>query len=466
MVGAAIKLSVNLPRLALRNFSDTTKVIMVMRHFFKHIIVSILTWEARLVLAKHKPFIIAITGSVGKTTTKDAILHVLKDTTSARKSEKSFNSELGVPLTILGLPNAWQSFFGWLKNITVGLWRALFLSAYPKVLILEVGADHPGDIKRLTTWLRPDIAVITRLPDLPVHVEFFVSPEEVKKEKAELARALTKDGVFVGCADDPSIVELMSHTKARHLLFGFDPEATVRGGEVTPIYEEEGGEKFPAGITFPASYLGRSETITLRGVLGTPSGEAALAALSVGIARHEPPERMAKALLTLETPPGRMRIIKGKNSSTLIDDSYNSSPVAAETALATLRALRGRRKIAMLGDMLELGGFAEEEHRKIGRIAGSFVDQLVTVGKRARWIGESAMEAGLTKEKIQEFADSETAGKWMAEHCMAGDVILLKGSQGSGENMIRMERAVKLLMDHPEDAAKLLVRQEREWQMY
>ncbi|MDO8520602.1 MAG: UDP-N-acetylmuramoyl-tripeptide--D-alanyl-D-alanine ligase [bacterium] len=435
-----------------------------MQKIFKQIVVIILTWEARLVLRRHRPFIIAVTGSVGKTTTKDAIFHVLKDMTSARKSEKSFNSELGVPLTILGLPNAWHSFFGWLKNICVGFWRGVAVGKYPSVLILEVGADHPGDIKRLVRWLTPDIAVLTRLPDLPVHVEFFASPNEVKKEKAELVRALKVGGIFVGCADDPSIVELMAHTKARHLLFGFDAEATVRGGEVLVTYEEREGEKYPTGITFPVFYLGQREQVTLHGVLGTPLALACLAAFAVGIARGLSLTEIAETLATFEMAPGRMRILPGKNNTMLIDDSYNSSPVAAEAALATLRSISGKRKVAMLGDMLELGEFAEEEHKKIGRIAGGFVDLLVTVGKRARWIGESAKEAGLVKEKIKEFADSEVAGKWMAGELAKGDTILLKGSQGSGENLIRMERAVKLLMAHPEDAAKLLVRQEEEWQ--
>ncbi len=433
-----------------------------MRQFFKHIVVLLLTLEARLMLRRHDPFIIAVTGSVGKTTAKDAIFHVLSDPASLRKSEKSFNSELGVPLTILGLPNAWHSFSGWTANLLVGLWRLIAVRDYPKTLVLEVGADHPGDITRLMRWLHPDVAVITRLPETPVHVEFFASPEEVRKEKAELLRGLKKGGVFIGCADDTSVVELTAETKARMLLFGLHSEAAVRAEKVLTIYEESADEKVPRGTSFAVFYSGETKPVFLRGVLGTPSVAAALAALAVGVARGESLERMAKALETFATPPGRMRIIPGKNGATIIDDSYNSSPVAAMEALKVLREVNGKRKIAMLGDMLELGDFAEAEHRKVGA-ALLFADFLVTVGKRARWIAEGAREAGLAEAKIKNFDDSVTAGEWVAKELRTGDVVLAKGSQGSGVNMIRMERAVALLMEHPEDAKKLLVRQEEEW---
>ena len=134
-----------------------------MKSFLKKIIVSILESEARLILKKYNPFIIAITGSVGKTSAKDAIYTVLAGSVSrVRKSEKSFNSEIGVPLTILGCDNAWSNPFLWLKNILNGLELILLRSNYPNCLVLEVGADHPGDIQKITKWLKPDVAVITQ----------------------------------------------------------------------------------------------------------------------------------------------------------------------------------------------------------------------------------------------------------------------------------------------------------------
>lgn len=434
-----------------------------MKKLFKSIVVAIFTWEAQVTLKRHRPFIIAVTGSVGKTTTKDAIFHVLKNSTTIRKSEKSFNSEIGIPLTILGLPNAWHNPFLWTLYLKVGFWRAIAQRTYPKILVLEVGADHPGDISKITSWLKPDIAVVTLLPERPVHVEYFASPKEVRKEKAELLSALKTEGTFIANGDDPYVRELCAATKARTLTYGFGESVDVKGSSPEVYYGEEDGERIPRGVTFHVRWDGKSFLVRLNGVLGVQSVMASLSALTVGVARGESMEQMTKALETLATPPGRMRIITGNDGSTIIDDSYNSSPVAAEAALDALKALEGKRKIAMLGDMLELGKFSEEEHRKIGRITGGFVDLLITVGKRARWIAEGGVEGGMKRERVKEFDDSEAAGRWMAKHLERGDIILAKGSQGSGANMIRIERAVKMLMAHPEDASKRLVRQEDEW---
>ncbi|MEK9177708.1 MAG: Mur ligase family protein, partial [Patescibacteria group bacterium] len=146
----------------------------------KKLVIWILTIESRLIIGKYKPFIVAITGSVGKTSTKDAIYCVLKNRERyARKSEKSMNSEIGLPLTIIGASNAWHSFSGWLRNIMLGAKMIINRVDYPNCLILEIGADHPGDIRKVARWLHPDIVVITRISKTPVHVEFFKSSEEV-----------------------------------------------------------------------------------------------------------------------------------------------------------------------------------------------------------------------------------------------------------------------------------------------
>jgi len=428
----------------------------------KLIIVNILTWEARKVLEKHKPFIVAVTGSVGKTGTKDAIYHVLKETMNARKSQKSFNGELGIPLTVLGLNNAWKNPLGWGWNMLKGLAFVIFPFPYPKLLVLEVGADHPGDIKRTTEWMKPDIAVLTRLPDRPVHVEYFASPEEVKKEKGELVRALGEHGVFVANGDDPAVVALNSTTRARMLTYGFGEHAQVHGSYPKINYEDHEGIKKAVGMTFFVEWQGNSIPVRLNGVLGMHPCMAALAALAVGTARGESLVIMAQSFESLETPAGRMRIISGKKGSTIIDDTYNASPVATAAALETLAAMEGGRKIAMLGDMLELGEYSEEEHRHVGMLAADIVDELIVVGTRAKWIAEAA-EGDLGAAHIHRFENSEAAGKWMAKEFEANDIVLVKGSQGSGVNMIRMERAIKCMMAHPEEAPRLLVRQEKEW---
>lgn len=437
-----------------------------MIRLMKTIVVFVLTLLARMVLWKYKPAIIAVTGSVGKTSTKDAIFDVLKDAQWTRKSAKSFNSEIGIPLTVLGLENAWRDLAAWTYNFLKGLKLILFYAEYPKVLILEIGADHPGDIRRVTKWLSPEMVVITRLPEYPVHVEYFSSPEKVREEKLELLYALSPQGIFVGNGDDHYIVEVVRDAKFKTYLYGWGKLCDIRGESPRVRYEEVNGTRAPHGMEFTVRHQGKAYPIFLEGVLGAHMCMAVLGALACGVARGESMERMLAALLHMETPRGRMRILQGASKSVIIDDSYNSSPVAAEAALETLKMVEGKRRIAVLGDMLELGDFAELAHRHIGALAANTVDELITVGSRAAWIAEEAQQKGFPAEHIHRFNDTEKAGDSLAREVKTGDVILVKGSQGSGANMIRLERLVRRIMANPVQGEKLLVRQEKEWKRF
>lgn len=430
--------------------------------FLRAIIIFILTLEAKAVLKKFKPDIILVSGSVGKTTTKDAIFHLLQPHFKTRKSEKSFNGEIGVPLTILGLENAWRSPMGWLNNLWLGF-GVLKAKEYPELLILEVGSDHPGDIARLTSWITPEISVVTRLPDVPVHVEYFDSPAALREEDALVAAALPEGGVYIANADDPHAMEWKMRTKGRTVTYGFDKHAMMRGSKPEIRYAMNEGLNAPVGMTMTVTWEGEHHPVFINGVLGTQPLSAVLAALAVGVTKGATMQKMVDALVGLNTPPGRMRVLSGKGSTVLIDDTYNSSPVAVEAALETLREVNGPRKIAILGDMLELGTYTEEEHWKAGRLAGAFVDEFISVGHYARFMAEAAKSAGLPQARIHEFLDAEDAGQFMSSIQKVGDIILLKGSQGSGERMIRMERAVKVLLANPSEAEKVLVRQGPEW---
>lgn len=424
----------------------------------KKILVGILIWESRLILRKYKPFVVAVTGSVGKTSAKDAIYDVLKDRVGfARKSEKSMNSDIGLPLTIIGVPNAWYDLWNWSHNILDGLKLIVFRADYPNCLILEIGADHPGDIKRVAKWLHPDIVVITRISRMPVHVEFFKSPEEVFEEKAALVTAIKPGGTLVVYGDDEKILALGERVKDHNVSivsYGLSEKADVRASDIAIAYENN----VPAGMSMKISANGEERTLQLRGVLGETYAYPVLAAACVGLSKN-PIDLVVESLKNHSAPKGRMNVLQGLNGSTLIDDSYNSSPDAASAAINVLQGLQcAGSKIAVLGDMMELGRFAAGEHRQIGIQAAHTVNRLITVGQRSLLTAEEAIKSGLPAESVKSFGTSREAADYLKPLVQSGDVILIKGSQS-----VRMERVTAALLRQPEKAAKLLVRQEREW---
>lgn len=426
-----------------------------MRSFLRHIIIIILELEAKLVLQKYKPRIIAVTGSVGKTSTKDAIFAITEQMLIARKNIKSFNSEIGIPLTILGCDNAWSNPFAWINNIFRGLILVVAREHYPKWLVLEIGARKPGDVARLSSWIIPNIAVITRFSDVPSHIEFFRSAEELFEEKANIVKSLKPTGVLVLNADDERVLSLRNKTKAKSITFGLSKEAMFRASNVQIVYKDD----FPVGTTFKFEYQDNTFPVVMYSVLGIQAVYSALAALTVGISLKINTVDMIELLGEHKSPPGRMRVIQGIKDTMIIDDTYNSSPVAAHAALDVLSIVKTKgKKIAVLGDMLELGKFTIEEHKKLGVLAGKQTEILFAVGLRAKYIVEGALESGMSEKKILEFTDARTAGKYLEGMIERGDIILVKGSQS-----MRMERVVEEIMAHPEDASKLLVRQEEEW---
>lgn len=431
-----------------------------MKSLFKQCVVFLLRVEARLIVRKYKPHIVAITGSVGKTSTKDAIYSVLAEAYHVRKSDKSFNSELGLPLTILGVPNGWNNPLRWLQNLFDGLFLILFRTTYPRWLVLEVGADRPGDISSLATWLPVDIAVITRLPEVPVHVEFFDSPEAVVQEKASLINALTGAGTLVMYADDSRrdvLIEKAQKRGSKIITFGFSKDANVRAGEFSLMRED--GSQWPTGMTGEVTTGHSTIPVSIKGTIGSHMVLPVVAAAAVGHVVGVDAHTIAKGLADYEPPRGRMHLIPGIKDSLVIDDTYNSSPAAVEAALDALDSIAPKgRRIALLGDMLELGRHSVEEHRKIGNYAAKKVDMLGTVGFRARDMAEGALDNGLADSTIFQYEDSDKAGDEIAELVQPGDCVLVKGSQS-----IRMERAVLHLMKDPERAGELLVRQEENW---
>ncbi len=429
---------------------------MQAKDIFRKIILFIITIEAKLILKKYKPKIVAVAGSVGKTSTKDAVYTALSSTFHTRKSEKSFNSDFGVPLTILGVGNGWYDPMVWIKNILIGLNLLVFKEKYPEWLVLEIGADRPGDIASLMAWIQPHISVLTRFPEVPVHVEFFSSPEELYKEDFLIADALPADGVLVINDDDERQRTYELKSPASTITYGFSQDAEVRGSGVQFRYTD----KQVRGVAFRIRESDhKAEVIELDGSLGVQHAYPVLAAFAVGKTLAIPFDTLQQAFATYDPPRGRMRLIKGIKHSIIIDDTYNSSPIAVAHALTALHDVVAKgKKIAILGDMLELGEYSTEAHKEVGRQVAGVVDELYTVGIRARMIATSAHESGLATEHIHAFDDATTCANALEPFLAEGDVVLIKGSQS-----IRLEKAVEELMQEPEKKTELLVRQDSAW---
>ena len=432
-----------------------------MKKLLKKIIVLILNWQASLVLKKYKPKVVGITGSVGKTGTKEAVAQVLSQHFTVRKSSKSFNSELGVPLTILDCDNAWYSLSGWIKNILEGFSLLLFRSPYPEWLVLEVGVDRPGDIHNLVKHVKFDIAIITRLPEIPVHLEFFKSSEALINEKLLLARSVSPLGTVILNHDDVKIMSAVNELKAKVITYGWDEKATVRASNDKIMYHDENKEsgKIPDGLLLRVDYEGNTMPFRIKGLLARHQLYGVLAAIGAGVSQGINLVDIASALEKLPASPGRFNLLPGIKQTLIIDDSYNSSPAALESALDVLDEIETTgRKIVVLGDMMELGAKTIEAHRAAGVQVAKVCDDLITVGIRAKFIAEAAEEKKMSQKKMAHFDTAEEASLALQELIKPHDIILIKGSQ-----FVRLEKVVEEIILHPEDKEKLLVRQEPQW---
>ncbi len=431
------------------------------KKIIKTIVAAILRLEAKLILRKYRPKIIGITGSVGKTSTKEAIAAVMALKYSVRKSEKSYNSEFGIPLTIIGAKTAWGSPLGWLATIWRGLIVIFFHEDYPAWLVLEVGADRPNDIKKVTRWIKFDIAVVTRLPDIPVHIEFFPTRERVVEEKMALPLSLSARGLAILNADDPDSILYRDKIKAPIINYGISSEADYRATNQHFFYHDQEGKKMPAGVACKIEYKENSLPLRVLGTIGYHLLYPQLAAFAVGMSQEINAVEILEAIAGYLPPPGRARLLPGIKNTTIIDDTYNSSPAALEAGLLALYELEtAGRKIAVIGDMMELGGYTLEAHQQAGRLASRVANIIITVGLRAKFAYEAAIEEnGFPADQIFHFDEASRAGLAIQDLLQEGDVIYLKGSQS-----IRLEKIVEEIMRNPDQKETLLVRQEPEWQ--
>lgn len=424
----------------------------------KKVLKLLLARSAKKIIAVYQPEIISITGSVGKTTTKEAIRTVLENCFYVRASYKNYNNEIGVPLTIIGIESPGRSLNGWrtvlktAKQITIN--RVL---DYPKMLILEMGVDRPGDMDYLMKIVKPTRAVITRLGS--AHAEFFTSVDHLHQEKLRLASALPSDGILIYNFEDEKLRGAVDRYPVKTISYGFAPEADVRAEHIQIVF---GNDHETAGVTFKLVYNGSAVPVHIPGVIGKPTILAALAGAAVGFTYDMNALEIAHALKGFHIPAGRLRVLNGLYSSIIIDDTYNSSPEAVIESLRVINDIgeQGNKRWAVLGDMRELGTESRLAHEAIGKLcAEQSLDTLITVGQEAEYISRSAIIHGMAETAVHHFSNALTAADYIKKNLSENDVILIKGSQA-----VRLEKIVKQLLQDQSKAGELLVRQGKEWE--
>lgn len=410
---------------------------------------------ARLTIKRYRPFIIGVTGSAGKTSTKSAIYAVLSSDFAVRMGKGNLNNELGLPLVILGDYKTSGGVFFWLKVLFFGSGGLIWRKNYPHILILEYGADKPGDMDYLLTITKPNLAVITAVGEIPVHVEFYHGPEGVAKEKGKLASSVGSDGSVVLNLDDPFVADMKDLTRGNVMTYGFSEMADLKISNFMNRSDEDGT---PLGVSFKLETGDNFVPVKIDGSLGRARAYSAAAAAAVGLIKGMNLVKISETLTQYESEPGRCRPLEGVKNTNLIDDTYNSSPIAVASALEILKDIPAPRKVAILGDMAELGQYTNYTHEEAGKLVEESADVLVTVGDKGKFIADGASKHGLSKNNIYSFTDAEETIKNIKDIIEPHDLILIKGSQS-----MRMEKIVLEIMAHPEEASRLLVRQYGKW---
>ncbi|HET6845683.1 MAG TPA: UDP-N-acetylmuramoyl-tripeptide--D-alanyl-D-alanine ligase [Anaerolineales bacterium] len=358
-------------------------------------------WRRKLSLR-----VIGITGSVGKSTTKEVIAHVLGEHFRTLRSRGNLNNEIGLPLSVLRLNSQHE--------------RA----------VLEMGFYVPGEIALLCEIALPQVGVVTNIGT--VHAERAGSREIIAQGKAELVQSLpaAPEGTAILNFDDPYVRDMQRQTRARVLFYGLTPEAELWADEVEGLGLD--------GVRFRMHYHKESMHVHIP-MIGRHSVETALRATAVGLVEGL---SWQEVLTGLSHGHAQLRlvVVRSRTGALLLDDTYNASPESMLAALSLLSEISAKRKIAVLGDMLELGQYEEDSHRMVGMRAAQVADVLVTLGERAHIYAEAARTAGMKAPKVFEFSESQGVIDWLQENLSNADAALLKGSHG-----LRMDRIVAAL---------------------
>lgn len=418
-----------------------------MKKFVLNVIQRILANLAKRVILRFNPFVIAVTGSVGKSSTKEAIYRVMRDHfgEEVRKNYGNFNTEIGLPLAILGYEKLPAKIL-WPLLLLKITWVANNLKSYPKYLVLEMGIDKPGDMQYLASIAKPDIAIITSIAADSIstaHVANFNNLESYQREKMAIIRYLKPQGKVIVNADD----DLLAKQKIDNVI-----KVGVKNRRAD--YRAEVISLSLSSIEYRISCTGHKISIKSN-ILGQQIVYSALFAFAVADTLKIPLINVGKTLEKIKTLPGRMNLIEGRDNTLIIDDTYNANPISVKAALDFLSEIDySHRRVVILGNMNELGEKESEAHRDIGKYARGKCDLALFVGPNAK-----AMAEGYGAQSAKIYASREEVIKSLPELINKDDLILIKASQGNNY----FEEIVKKLMKEPDQAPKLLVRQGKGW---
>lgn len=411
----------------------------------KQIIQFLLEHKVKKYLRKHRPILVLVAGSVGKTSTKQAIATVLSEKYRVRAHDGNHNTHFSTPTAIMGVeyPSEPRSVSAW-RAVLAAMDQRIKNEREVDVIVQEIGTDTPGDIERFGKYLKPSIAVITAVSE--EHMEFFETLEAVAKEELSIAKyarltIVNRDDVAEGYAkyaDTHAIDTYGLGEKAEYRLI-MEP-ASPTDGRIGKLLTPEWGES----------------SVTMQ-LIGDHSLKSALAAATVGAKLGLTSQQVVVGLSKIKPVPGRMQPLRGMNNSLIIDDTYNSSPLAAAAALNTLMAVETPQRITILGSMNELGRTSAQAHEALGKMCDpSLIEWVVTIGEEAgRFLAPAAIKKGC---QVKSFDSPYEAGGFVHTVLKPGAVVLAKGSQ----NGVFAEEAVKVLLHDTEDEDRL-VRQSEFW---
>jgi len=403
--------------------------------------------------------VIAVTGSTGKSSTKEAIYYALKNDFQVARSTSNLNTEIGLPLTIIQGDDAKKNIFLWLKNIfhTLGL-LAIKRKDYPKIWVLEMSEDQPHLISYLAKLCRPKIGVIPWIGEIPVHAEFHQSAKSLQEEIQKLVSFLPQDGTAILNYDNFLSLEAKEKTKAKVITYGFNNDADVKISEYSLIMDKD---LCKIGMTLRLEYQGSYVPLKLIGIFGQPQAYAIAAGAAVGLALGLHLVAISQSLENYKLLKARTTFLQGIKNTWIFEDTYNSNPDALQVTLAIYHdlvlAIKKenlyflKRRVLALGDMRELGKYSDEAHQQIASQIIENADIFFAVGKKMKITIEECKKLGFPQKNIYWFENSFDAGKKAKELIQEGDLFLVKGSRG-----IHMEQVTLAIMQEPEKAHEYL----------